>query len=245
MKWALVTGASQGIGAAICTKLAALGWSLVMVSRRQEKLEELANRLSTECLCLACDITDPAARLKLIQTVRKELSSKGLQALINNAGSFERKSFDETSAKEWLNQYKIHIEAPTEITRNLKELLIKSKTASVLNISSTLGERPVPSTSAYSSMKAAMNNWTQSLAMEWAPDIRVNAVCPGIIDTPIHPFHFDKLSSATRNEIDALHPLGRMGTAEDVARAVAFLVSEDSNWTTGTLLTVDGGISLV
>jgi NAD(P)-dependent dehydrogenase (short-subunit alcohol dehydrogenase family) len=168
-----------------------------------------------------------------------------LKALINNAGLYERKTFFETKDEDWERQWRTNLQAPVELCRHLHPLLMKAAPASVVNISSTLGLRPVAQTAAYSATKAALNSLTQTLALEWAPHVRVNAVCPGIVDTPIHTFHELAEGSEVRRGVHEAHPLGRMGRPEHIAAAVDFLLSEDSNWTTGSLWTVDGGIHLL
>lgn len=245
MKWALVTGASQGIGAAICRELSRQGWSLILVSRNQDKLKRVASTLLTENMCIAADVTQEASLNALITQVESKLGSQGLKALVNNAGSFERLRFDETTRDLWQAQFDIHVTAPAFLCKGLKSTLLKSSLPSVLNISSTLGVKPVPQTSAYSAMKAAMNSLTQSLALEWSPQIRVNGICPGIVDTPLHAFHEDKEEYPRRQGVHSAHPLGRMGKPEDIALTAAFLLSDASAWTTGALWNVDGGISLL
>jgi NAD(P)-dependent dehydrogenase (short-subunit alcohol dehydrogenase family) len=114
----------------------------------------------------------------------------------------------------------------------------------VINVSSNLGLRPIPRTSAYSASKAAMINWTQSLAIELGPTgVRANCVCPGIIDTPIQAFHGQ--SAEQKAALGNLQPIGRIGVPDDVAYAIWSLCGPGSEWMTGSVLTVDGGISLV
>ena len=111
----------------------------------------------------------------------------------------------------------------------------------VLHISSTAALRPVVGLSAYSSVKAAMVMWTKSLAQEWGcHGIRVNCICPGIVNTPIQSFH--GLPEDQLEEIHRRHPIGRMGCPDDIAGMVQYLV--DANWITGSIMTIDGGLSL-
>ena len=101
---------------------------------------------------------------------------------------------------------------------------------------------------AYAATKAALINWTQSLARELGPSgVRANCVCPGIIDTPIHPFHAlsPDAKKKVKDQMRELQPLGRIGEADEVAEAIVFLALEKSKWTTGAILNVDGGINLV
>ncbi|MBX9768071.1 MAG: SDR family oxidoreductase, partial [Bdellovibrionales bacterium] len=109
----------------------------------------------------------------------------------------------------------------------------------------TLGIRPIANTAAYSATKAAMVNWTKTLAIEEAPHgVRVNCICPGLVDTPIHAFHGQKTleEQQMRKSMDPLQPLGRMGTSQDIAQMIAALMQ--STWVTGSIVTVDGGIIL-
>jgi NAD(P)-dependent dehydrogenase (short-subunit alcohol dehydrogenase family) len=158
-----------------------------------------------------------------------------LGGLVNNAGIIERISFAESGDDVWERQFNANLYSAVGLTRGLYSELKLNKGSSVLKVSSTLGLRPIANTVAYSASKAAMVNWTQGLAIEWAADqIRVNCLCPGLVDTPIH---------AARPP-DDVQPLGRLGQPDDVAKAAWFLLSPDSSWTTGAVLRVDGGISL-
>lgn len=110
---------------------------------------------------------------------------------------------------------------------------------SIVNVSSTLGVRPTAGTGAYSAMKAAQINWAQSLALEGAQHgIRVNCVAAGIVDTPIHP-------PGMIHQMHSAQPLGRVGRPEEIAQSIYFLATEQSAWTTGSVLHVDGGINLL
>lgn len=124
---------------------------------------------------------------------------------------------------------------------------MKESKGSIVNISSTLGIRPIANTAAYSALKAAMNNWTLSLALQGAQDgIKANAICPGIIDTPIHSFHAKETAQqkALFAQAQKAQPLGRTGTPEDIAPMCFQLCQQESSWITGSILNIDGGILL-
>jgi NAD(P)-dependent dehydrogenase (short-subunit alcohol dehydrogenase family) len=110
----------------------------------------------------------------------------------------------------------------------------------VVNVSSTLAERAIPGMAAYNASKAALNQLTRSLALEWAPQVRVNAVMPAVVDTPIHVSR--GMSPEQVEAMGEIHPMKRVGQPEDVAAMIAFLLSDASSWMTGTVIPVDGGM---
>lgn len=236
----LVTGASRGIGAAIAREFSRQGFFVYLLGRNEKNLKETAS-LCKESQILLCDLADPKAILTAMQKVQQ------LDVLVNNAGIFERHDTLTGSDAIWTSQFEVNLMGPVRVTRALWPLFLKQKQGSIVNISSTLGIRPTPDTGSYSAIKAAMINWSQSLAQEGGPaGIRVNCVAPGLVDTPIHDFHH--LEPMAKKEmlenLGSLQPLGRIGTSEEIAQAVYFLGSKNSAWTTGAILSVDGGISL-
>lgn len=242
----VVTGAGSGIGKAIALKLLSEGHYVFGLGRDPKKLQATGKLVGDGRFTSASvDLTRSDESARTTQEIRKWLNEKGhpLLGVVNNAGVFDRASFVQTSDAIWERQFQTNLLSAVRITREFYPELKAAKPSSVLNISSTLGLAPVIETSAYSAIKAAMISWTKAIALEWAPDgIRVNCVCPGLIDTPIHPFH--SLDEAAKAGPHSAQPLGRMGTAEEIAEAAWFLLSEKSVWTTGAVLSVDGGISL-
>lgn len=241
---ALITGGGTGIGRAIAEKFLKNGYRVVLIGRRAQPLQEMARRLPEDVLAAPCDITKPDDVRKIFAFLKSdETFGLSLKVLVNNAGIFERKSFQESDDVFWSKMFETNLLGSVRITRACLPLLKPNKGV-IVNVSSTLGMRPSAETTAYSALKAAMNNWTQGLALETAPfGVRVNCVCPGIVDTPIHGFHEsseeDKLKS-----LGSLQPLGRIGKPDDIAHAVWALTGPGSEWTTGAVLAVDGGISL-
>lgn len=230
----IVTGAGSGIGRAIAVKIAREGGFVLGLGRDPAKLEA-TRRLVGEAnfAFLAHDLASGVPA-----DLRAALGGRALRGLVNNAAIYYRKSLLDTSEAEWETYFQVNLLAAVRLTRHLYPEL-KAARGAIVNISSTLGTRPVADTGAYSAMKSALNNWTHTLALEWAKDgIRANAVSPGLVDTPIHPFHGSQDLSA----VDALQPLGRVGRPEDIANSVWHLLTAD--WITGSILTVDGGISL-
>lgn len=249
MKAALVTGSSKGIGAATARRLQQSGFFVYLHGRNRADLEALETELDQRDSILVADLADPASVDQLADEVRKRLASKGqeLKILVNNAGIFARGFSDTTDPAVWREQMQVNLLSPVRLTELLLPELRKGKSSAIVNVSSTLGLRPTADTGAYSASKAAMINWTQSLALELGPaSIRVNCVCPGIVDTPIHPFHYqaDDEKKKTLEGLRSLQPLGRIGRPVEIAEAIAFLAGDRSPWTTGAVLSVDGGINL-
>ncbi|WII70996.1 SDR family oxidoreductase [Bdellovibrio sp. 22V] len=245
-KAALITGASSGIGAAIAIEYSKNGYFVYLMGRDKERLQEVALKCRSGATLLSCDMTDEAALNKRLDEV---LSMKvhRVEVVVNNAGIFERHTTEEGSDEIWRRQFEINMIAPLRVARAFFPYFKQHGGGNIVNISSTLGMRPQGPTSAYSAAKAAMINWTQSLALEGGPfNIRANCVCPGLVDTPIHSFHsLPKEEKAQALEgMKNLQPLGRIGVPEDVARAAYFLGSDLSSWITGAILPVDGGINL-
>lgn len=244
--FALVTGAGSGIGAAVAKRLDEVGYQVGLVGRRKANLEKVAELLTHSPRIYPLDLQKPEACDGLAAEMINEKIP--LKVIVHNAGIIYRKPFEETSPTEWLETFQTNLFAPVQLTRSLFEWLKEQGGASIVNVSSTLGLHPVPDTSAYSASKAAMVNWTKTLALEGAPfKIRANCVCPGIVDTPIHRFEDQDKEEARkmREAYGEIHPLGRMGKPEEVAHSIVHFCVEGSEWTTGSVMTVDGGIRLI
>jgi len=192
-----------------------------------------------------CDLSSKSSIEKASKNILDRCEA--LHGLVNNAGIFLPGSIESDSDENWESHFAVNLLGPVRLTRALWPLLKRNQSSAIVNISSTLGIRPIPGTGSYSAFKAAMNNWTASLALEGAPHgIRANSLCPGIVDTPIHSFHQSKDPTEVerKNFSQKLQPLGRIGKPQDMAPLVAHLISEDSAWTTGSVIPVDGGILL-
>lgn len=241
---AVITGAGSGIGAATARRLSADGFAILLVGRSRNKLERVAETLVTPRLICATDVTSKEAPETIVSALQSvELGPYPLQALVNNAAIFHRLSFTATSEQMWREELETNLLAPVRLIQTM--LPVFGEDGVIINVSSTLGIRPIANTSAYSAAKAGLNALTQCLALELAPRIRVCGVCPGLIDTPIHAFHTENESSENRKLAHRSQPMARMGRPEEIAAMISFLSGPESNWTTGSLHTVDGGISLL
>lgn len=246
-KAVLVTGASSGIGAATAIEFSKNGYFVYLMARNKERLEEVALKCRSGASLVACDMTDMKA---LDKRINEMLTAKihRIETVVNNAGIFARHSTEEGSDELWQTQFSVNMLAPVHLTRAFFPYFKAQGGGQIVNVSSTLGLRPQGPTSAYSAVKAAMVNWTASLAIEGGPfNIRANCVCPGIVDTPIHHFHSLEADqkNAALDKMKSLQPLGRIGEPTDIAKAIYFLGTEQSSWVTGVSLPVDGGINLL
>jgi NAD(P)-dependent dehydrogenase (short-subunit alcohol dehydrogenase family) len=236
-KAALITGAGSGIGKATALEFSRQGYFVYLMGRSKEKLEAVALECRNGAALLSCDLKDPAQVSKRLQEIFDSPFYQ-VEVLVNNAGAFQTHTLEDGSDELWRELFEVNVLGPLRVTRGLVPYFQKYKKGSIVNVSSTLGLRPVGPNGAYSASKAALNNWTQTLALELAPaGIRVNAICPGLVDTPIHqPGALDGLAG--------IQPLGRVGQPDEIARSIYFLASDLSAWTTGALIPVDGGINL-
>jgi NAD(P)-dependent dehydrogenase (short-subunit alcohol dehydrogenase family) len=245
-KAALITGASSGIGKATALEFAQQGYFVYLMGRNKAHLEEVALQCRHGAMILSCDLKDPAQVEKRVHEILENPSYQ-LEVLVNNAGIYKPNTTEDGTDELWREQFEVNVMGSVRLTRLLVPYFKKYKKGSIVNVSSTLGLSPTAGTGAYSATKAAMNNWTQSLALELGSfGIRANAVCPGLVDTPIHAFHSQTGAEkqASLDKMSSLQPLGRIGTPEEIAKSIFFLGSDLSSWTTGALLSVDGGINL-
>ena len=237
---ALVTGASRGIGRAIAAELSAEGWA-VCVNYLEQKAaaEELVRRLRAqgrEAIALQADVADRQAVEAMVRTVEAELGPVGL--LVNNAGISRQGLFQDTGDADWDRILAVNLTGARNAIQAVLPHMLNEKRGCIVNISSIWGLRGASCEVAYACSKAAIVGLTRSLALELAPSgIRVNCVAPGCIETDM----VRVLGPETRAMLVEETPLGRLGTPEDIAHAVAFFASERAAFLTGQVLTADGG----
>jgi len=249
---ALVSGGGTGIGEAIARAIAGAGAAVAISGRRREVIDAAAAAIASdaggEVFAIAGDV---ARRVDCERMVAETVARFGrLDILINNAGVSRGGPLEATPEKAVHDVIDVDLKGPIFLTQAALGELAKGgeeRRASILNISSSVTFHPVPNFSVYSAAKAGLDMLTRCWAIELAPRrIRVNAICPGIVRTPV----FETMMASERIEghlahFEAVTPLGRIGTPEDVARLALFLVSPASEWTTGAVIPLDGGLSLV
>ncbi len=240
---ALVTGASRGIGRAIAARLARQGWAVCINYRqRQDCAESLADQLRQEgcrVMCCQADVSDRQEVMDMVSRIRDTLGPVSL--LVNNAGISGQSLFQDTDEAAWRRFFAVNVDGAYHTAQAVLPDMLHEHAGCMVNISSMWGLRGASCEVAYSATKAAIIGLTRSLAAELAPSgIRVNCVAPGVIQT-------DMLWELGREVVPQLTeqtPIGRLGTPEDIAAAVAFFASEDAGFITGQVLTCDGGFIL-
>ena len=243
-KIAFVTGSSRGIGRAVALRLAEEGYAVGVncVSRTDlaEETAEAIRKRGGQAAAFRADVADREAVTEAIRGTEAALGGP-VSVLVNNAGIAEQHLFQDISPALWRRIFAVNVDGAFHTIQAVLPAMIHEKAGCIVNISSIWGQRGASCEAAYSATKAALIGLTRSLAMELAPShIRVNCVAPGVIDTDM----VQVLGEETLRDLAEQTPLGRLGTPEDVAEAVAFLAGERASFLTGQVLTADGGFIL-
>ena len=239
-KVALVTGASRGIGRAVAARLARSGYAVgINYHERRDKADELVAQLTAAgCKAIAVQ-ADVAVRAEVDAMVERVTDAFGpVTLLVNNAGVAGQALFQDVTDEMWERYFAVNLNGMRHTIQAVLPSMLHEKAGCIVNISSIWGQHGASCEVTYSCTKHAIIGLTRSLAMELAPSgIRVNCVAPGVIDTDM----VKVLGEDTLRDLAEQTPLGRLGTPEDVAAAVAFLASDEAGFITGQVLTADGG----
>ena len=242
MKTVLITGASRGIGKATAKRFAELGYSVVVNYNKSEALaEELCREIQAlggKAFAFGADIADDEQVKKM---VKEAVACFGtIDVLVNNAGvALPQGLFTDFADTDARCVFDTNVFGMMNCTRAIVPHFVSKKSGKIVNVSSIWGISGASCEAIYSASKAAVIGFTKAMARELAPSgINVNCVAPGMIDTDMN----DHLPIEDRDAFAEDVPLGRIGTAAEVADAILFLASEKSNYITGQTLTVDGGL---
>jgi 3-oxoacyl-[acyl-carrier protein] reductase len=237
---AVVTGAARGIGKAIASRLHAGGAEVALLDVNGEGAAGAAEELSRSGAAArgyACDVSDPRQVETVIERVCKDWPR--VEVLVNNAGITRDGLLMRMTDEQWRKVLDINLAGVFYMTRAVSRLMLKARRGAIVNVASVVGVIGNAGQANYAASKAGVIGLTKTAAKEFASrGVRVNAVAPGFIETDMTA----ALSEEQKTKLTASLPLGRLGSAEDVARAVCFLASNDAAYITGQVLNVCGGL---
>jgi len=244
----LVTGGSSGIGLAIAEKLASDGAKVISVSRNSKKIERALGEkphLRGKVDFITGDVSNQQEIDKLAKYIHDEYGV--LHGLVNSAGIISVGTLETLDPSDWQKMLDVNLTGPFLVTKTILPLLKKANGAAIVNISSIAGMRPGTSIG-YSVSKAGLDMFTRFLTADLGPyKIRVNSVNPGLVRTHLH---FDNQLVNNQDDYETMienarvrHPVGRIGETSDIANMVAYLLSDEASWMSGTIIPLDGGVT--
>ncbi len=245
-KVAIVTGGGTGIGEAIARRFAAEGARVAITGRRKEKVENVAvsiARSGAQALALPGSVRNETDVQQAIGAVLRTFGR--IDVLVNNAGNlFHAGWLHETTDQTWNDTIDVFLTGTFRVSRAVVPVMLKQGGGSIINVSTVAALKAMPGfpAHAYSAAKAGVNMLTKTMAIQYARQgIRCNAICPAGVDTPgVAGLTSDPALRAT---FEGVHPVGRIARPEEVAAAAVYFASDESVWTTGSILAVDGGVS--
>jgi len=237
-KTALITGGSEGIGLGIAETFVDAGARVIITARNRDKLDAAKKKLGGKVETLVHDVRDTESSPGHIEEALKLHGS--LDILVNNAGAGLYKPVSETSLQDFDLMFETNVRGLFALTNSAIPAL-KNARGSVINICSASAKRGLHNWSVYSASKSAVLMLTELWAKELAPNVRVNALSPGGVDTAIFDKAFGDKKDEIMDRVHAQHLMGKAGTPNDIGRAALYLATED--WVTGTNMIVDGGLS--
>jgi len=239
-KVAVITGGGSGIGKAIAQAFAREGAMVVIAGRDSKKLEQAAAEIGEECLAVSADVSKTSDVQRLVDAALGKFH--GINVLVNNAAVLLPGTAESLSEEDFDQTFNINVRGLWLLSRAVLPQMRAAGGGSIINIASVLSLLGARNRVAYASSKGAVMAMTKAMALDHAAEnIRVNCICPGIVATEMVA-RFSTGENARKQRI-AMHPMGRFGQPEEIASAAVFLASDESGWTTGSVMTVDGGYS--
>jgi 2-keto-3-deoxy-L-fuconate dehydrogenase len=236
-KHALVTGGASGIGESTCKELARAGASVIVADINLEKARALAEALPS-ARAVSMDVTKSGS----IEAVAAQLER--LDILVNNAGIANVGGIAQVEEEDFDRLMLVNVKSVYLVTRAFLPLLLKQR-GSIVNIGSVAGMVGIKQRFAYCTSKGAVLAMTRQLAVEYPKELRVNAICPGTVQTPFVEGYLEKYHAhekdKVRAELNARQPMGRLGKPEEIASMVRYICSDEAEFMTGSLLPIDGG----
>lgn len=244
-KVAIVTGGAAGIGEASCKLFAAEGAQIACIDRDATGAERVCAEIRKNCRvahAFACEVSDEQDVQRCVQQVLGRFGR--IDILFNNAGIVVGGKIHEIATEDWDRSFAVNVRSMFLLSRAVIPGFLEQSSGTILNTASCAALRSIVDRTAYSATKSAVLSMTRSMAIDYAADnIRVNCLCPGTVDTPsLHQRLGD--SPEMWKKFIARQPLGRIGSAEEIAQAALYLVSDDAAYVTGSAFQIDGGMSL-
>ena len=239
-KVAIITGGGSGIGKAIAMAFVREGAKVAITGRDSKKLDRAAAEIGADCLAVSADVSNASSVEKLVSATLDRF--KQINVLVNNAAVLLPGTAESLSEEDFDQTFDINVKGLWLMSRAVLPHMRVAGGGSIVNIGSVLSMVGARNRVAYSASKGAVMAMTKAMALDHAAEnIRVNCIAPGIVETEMVA-RFSTDENARKQRV-ALHPMGRFGQPAEVASAAVFLASDESGWTTGSVLTIDGGYS--
>jgi NAD(P)-dependent dehydrogenase (short-subunit alcohol dehydrogenase family) len=237
-KKALVTGASSGIGKATAEALVERGATVALLARRGNVVGEIASRLGKNALGLQCDVADETSASSAISSAWTKLG--GLDVVIHAAGIITPARIEDLTPQLWRQHIDVNLSGAFYVMRDCGLRMRQQGSGSIVAVGSDLSFKGLECYAHYCASKAGLGGLTKALALELAPTVRVNCVCPGPVDTPMMDSELAWFGKQARGNFISSTPLNRFASPAEIARFIIFMATE-ATFATGSMLSIDGG----